>query len=66
MLGVEADYKLFNSKNIVFDPTKKYSLFQHTKKYHPNRETELYKMLKSGCYVADKKYFEILKKINES
>ncbi len=66
LIGVDAEHQAFSSKNIVFDPNKKYSLFQHKKKYHPDRETELYKMLKSGCYIADKKHFEILKKLNES
>jgi len=66
LIGVDADHKAFSSKDIVFDPQKKYSLFQHQKKYSPDRETELYKMIKSGCYVADKKHFEILKQLNDS
>jgi len=66
LIGVDADHKAFGTKDIVFDPKKKYSLFQHQKKYSPDREIELYKMIKSGCYVADKKHFEILKKLNDS
>ena len=37
LIGVDADHQAFNAKEIAFDPQKKYSLFQHQKKYSPDR-----------------------------
>ena len=66
LIGVDADHQGFIDKEIVIDPQKKYSLIEYKKKYHPDRETELFKMIKSGCYISSEKNFNLLKSLNDS
>ena len=66
LIGVDADHQGFIDKELVIDPQKKYSLIEYKKKYHPDRETELFKMIKSGCYISSEKNFNLLKSLNDS
>jgi hypothetical protein len=47
-----SDYKKHNTENIV--------IYTSSKKYHPTRELELFKLTESGCLVSDGTLFKSL------
>ena len=46
---------------LVIDPPKDLNTYKTSKKYHPNREIELFRMLQNGCVKSDGQLYESLK-----
>jgi Family of unknown function (DUF6495) len=45
--------------------TEGLSIYKNEKKYTPNREQELFKMMESGCRISDGYLFNILEKLHQ-
>lgn len=57
----------FSDQNILIGHVKShpdsFTIFKTTKKYFPDRSTEIFKMISSGAVVSDKTWYETLDKL---
>lgn len=66
LMGVDTDdpeIDLTNDtdiKRFKKSPPKDLKIYKSSKSYHPNRESELYKMLQQGCQKTDGSMYELL------
>ena len=62
LIGIDGDVALLDKGNLTSSTEKKYSIYQHKKKYSPNRDLELYRMIKTGCTLTNDHLFNSAKK----
>ena len=62
LIGIDGDVAHLNKGNLTSSTEKKYSVYQHKKKYSPNRDLELYRMIKTGCTLTNDHLFNSAKK----
>ena len=63
LIGIDGNVEDLNSGNINSARQNKLTIYTHKKEYSPNRDIELYKMVKSGCSITDQHLYNKLKEI---
>ena len=60
LVGIDGDIKEFKAE---INNGNKFAIYHHKKDYSPNREQELFRMVKTGCSITDEVLFKSLKKL---
>jgi hypothetical protein len=61
---VPVDFTVHIDMKELMNHTAGLSIYRHEKKYKPNRDMELFRMLESGCQITDGHLFGIFEKLN--
>lgn len=66
LIGLESEEQYENQddmlKSLVSKPTK-FKVYKEEKRYHPDRNTELFRMAESGARITDSQIFDYLNKL---
>ena len=63
LIGIDGNIKDLNKGKLSTLNQNKLSIYTHTKTYSPNRDQELFNMIKGGCSLSDNQLFNKLKKL---
>jgi hypothetical protein len=63
---VPVDFTVKIDMKELMQHTEGLSIYKNEKKYKPDREQELFRMLESGCQITDGHLFGIFEKLHES
>ena len=59
LVGIDGDIKEFKAE---INNGNKFAIYHHKKDYSPNRDQELFGMVKTGCSITDENLFNTIKK----
>ena len=63
LIGIDGDIKDLKAKITHINSENKLAIYHHKKEYSPNREKELFRMVKTGCSITDENLFNSIKKM---